>query len=89
MARLWLCLYEVSDDESYYTAATKAITFVARTQNLQTSTHAIRGGISGSYPIYGIYERFNFPNWAAKFFIDALLALESVKSEKNLLVYVG
>lgn len=89
MARLWLCLYKVRGNEAYRTAATKAITFVARTQNAQTNNPAIRGGIAGSYPIYGIYERFSYPNWAAKFYIDALLALESTKNKKDLLVYVG
>ncbi len=31
------------------------------------------GGIAGSVPIWGDYSRFEYPNWAAKFFADALL----------------
>jgi uncharacterized protein YyaL (SSP411 family) len=31
------------------------------------------GGLPGSYPIWGPYMRFALPNWAAKFFLDALL----------------
>jgi uncharacterized protein YyaL (SSP411 family) len=31
------------------------------------------GGVPGSYPIWGEYMRFALPNWAAKFFLDALL----------------
>jgi Squalene-hopene cyclase C-terminal domain len=31
------------------------------------------GGIAGSQPIWGAYSRFEYPNWAAKFFADALL----------------
>ncbi len=31
------------------------------------------GGIAGSTPIWGGYSRFEFPNWAAKFFADALM----------------
>lgn len=31
------------------------------------------GGIPGSAPIWGKYQRFRFPNWGAKFFLDALL----------------
>ena len=34
----------------------------------------IRGGVAGSAPIGGAYIPFAFPNWAAKFFIDALCA---------------
>lgn len=34
------------------------------------------GAIGGSWPTWGRYQRFAFPNWAAKFFIDAALALD-------------
>jgi hypothetical protein len=34
---------------------------------------AVRGAIAGSAPIWGAYERFLFPNWAAKFFADAVM----------------
>jgi hypothetical protein len=33
----------------------------------------VRGAIAGSAPIWGAYSRFEFPNWAAKFFADALM----------------
>ncbi len=33
----------------------------------------MRGGIAGSAPIWGDYSRFEYPNWAAKFFADALM----------------
>lgn len=77
-ALLWLRFYSLSQDTCYLDAARKAIAFVAATQDLRTSNANIRGAIAGSYPIYGRYERFKYPNWAAKFFIDALLALQGV-----------
>ncbi|MDV7395274.1 hypothetical protein RZS08_28055, partial [Arthrospira platensis SPKY1] len=33
----------------------------------------VQGAIPGSAPIWGAYSRFEFPNWAAKFFADALI----------------
>jgi uncharacterized protein YyaL (SSP411 family) len=78
IALLWLRFYGLSGHTSYLDAARKAIAFVAATQNLSTSNPNIRGAIAGSYPIYGRYERLKYPNWAAKFFIDALLALEEL-----------
>ena len=33
-----------------------------------------RGAISGSYPRHGAYGRYEYLNWAAKFFIDSNLA---------------
>jgi hypothetical protein len=78
VALLWLRFYRLSEDISYLDAACKAIASVAATQNLRTSNLNVRGAIAGSYPIYGRYERFKYPNWAAKFFIDALLALQEL-----------
>jgi hypothetical protein len=56
---------------------------------LRTSNLNVRGAIAGSYPIYGRYERLKYPNWATKFFVDALLMLAEVQSGHNLLPYVG
>jgi len=78
VALLWLRLHSLSGDPRYLDAARQAIAFVASTQDLQTSNANVKGAIAGSYPIYGRYGRFAYPNWAAKFFIDALLALQEV-----------
>jgi hypothetical protein len=86
---LWLRFYENGHNSTYYDAAQKAITFVAHTQNLNLSLPNIRGAIAGSYPIYGRYERLKYPNWAAKFFVDALLALDWAKHGNNFPSYVG
>jgi uncharacterized protein YyaL (SSP411 family) len=89
MSRLWLQFYEIRGDQAYYVAAKKALEFVARTQKLGTPHSDIRGAIAGSYPIYGRYERFKYPNWAAKFFIDALLTLNQVDNGTTVLTYIG
>jgi uncharacterized protein YyaL (SSP411 family) len=83
VALLWLRFYGLSEDTSCLNAARKAIAFVAATQDLCTSNTNIRGAIAGSYPIYGRYERFKYPNWAAKFFTDALLALQGVNERRD------
>jgi len=75
-ALLWLRLHSLSGEPAYLDAARRAVDFVASTQNLRTANPNVRGAIAGSYPIWGSYERFKYPNWAAKFFIDALLALD-------------
>jgi hypothetical protein len=72
----------MSEDIVYLDAARKAVAFVASTQDLRTSNPNIRGAIGGSYPIYGRYARLQYPNWAAKFFIDSLLALKAVQTER-------
>jgi hypothetical protein len=74
MARLWLSFHELDGTAAMRNAAEKAIGYVAAIQPLQPDRN-LYGGIAGSYPIYGKYERFQYPNWAAKFFLDALLTL--------------
>ncbi len=54
-------------------ACRSALRFLAATQTLDGAA-AVRGAIAGSYPIWGRYSRFEFPNWAAKFFVDAVSA---------------
>ena len=43
----------------------------------------IRGGIAGCYPVWGGYIQYGYPNWAAKFFIDALLLIEQADADSN------
>jgi uncharacterized protein YyaL (SSP411 family) len=87
-SRLWLRLFAQRGNPVYAEAAQKAITFVSRTQKLKAANPGIRGGIAGSAPIFGRYERFKYPNWAAKFYIDALLTWQAVKNGGHL-TYVG
>lgn len=37
---------------------------------------AMHGALPGSYPVWGRYEKFAFPNWGTKYFADALLCAE-------------
>lgn len=89
VAHLWLKLNELSTDRAYVSAAAKAIRFVACTQDLSIKDANIRGGIAGSFPIYGRYERLKYPNWAPKFFIDAVIACEYADSPATRTKYVG
>lgn len=53
--------------------AQRGIAYLKRTQKLDDENDAARGGIAGSSPVWGDYSRFEYPNWAAKFFADALM----------------
>jgi methionyl-tRNA formyltransferase len=78
MALIWLRLYGRTADATLLNAALKAIDLVKQTQDLGNPDPGIRGGIAGSYPVWGEYIRNAFPNWAAKYFIDALLAKKAI-----------
>ena len=53
--------------------ARKAIAYLKGQQRLDDADPIVRGAIAGSAPIWGRYSMFEFPNWAAKFFADALM----------------
>src|SRR5579871_6677218 len=73
MALIWFRLYGINGDETLLNAALKAIDEVKRAQPLGNRNPGINGGIPGSFPIWGQYITNAIPNWAAKYFIDALL----------------
>ncbi|MGE0335674.1 MAG: prenyltransferase/squalene oxidase repeat-containing protein [Gammaproteobacteria bacterium] len=77
MALCWQRLYHVTGDAQYRDAARLAVGYVKRTQRLSHPAPEVRGGIAGSFPIWGDYSRFEYPNWAAKFFADALIMGET------------
>ena len=83
-SRLWMRLFQLQDKPDYAEGARRTIMFVSRTQQLKAQTPGIRGGIAGSTPIYGRYERFTYPNWATKFYIDALLTLYTLQDSVRL-----
>jgi len=57
--------------------------FIARTQRLGDRDPGIRGGVKGSQPNTTGYSPFFYPNWAAKFVLDALLLESALESEQR------
>jgi hypothetical protein len=53
--------------------ADAAIRYTMATQDMGSKDDGVRGGIKGSHPVDGEYMTGRYPNWAAKFFVDALL----------------
>lgn len=75
VAGVWLRLAEVRGRKDMAEAAVRALRYVASTQDLESRNDGIRGGIKGSHPVWGEYQTYTYPNWAAKFFCDALMML--------------
>lgn len=72
-AIIWAKLFQQTGDTLYQQAAIRALNYVMRHQNISTSNQNIHGAIKGSHPIWGRYSPLSFPNWPAKFFVDAML----------------
>ncbi len=73
MSLNWTRLAQASGDDSLRAHARSALAYLKTTHRLEHPDPAVRGGVAGSAPIWGDYSRFEYPNWAAKFFADALM----------------
>ncbi len=80
MALIWFRLHTRSGNLRLVNAALKAIDLVKLAQPMRNANPGLFGGIPGSDPIHGTYIEGALPNWAAKFFIDALLEKRRVLS---------
>lgn len=72
-AVIWLKLYAIGRNSDYLEAGRKSTNFLGKSQNTWTGDPRIRGAIMGSHPIRGGYLPYAYPNWATKFFLDALM----------------
>lgn len=77
MSIIWLRLAELSGDASFIALADKAIDFNLSVMDVRHRNEGVRGGVKGSHPFDGDYMRYRYPNWAAKFFSDALMLREN------------
>jgi hypothetical protein len=66
-------LAELLGKREYAIAADRLVDFLKAVQHTRTGVAGIDGAIAGSYPITGGYMSFGYPNWATKYFLDALM----------------
>ena len=73
-AIIWFRLFLSTGNIQYFNAGLKMNDFLLYVQNREVEeTTDTAGALPGSFPIWGKYEPFNFPNWATKYFVDSLL----------------
>lgn len=73
LAIVLLRLASLTGEAGYVAPAERLIALVAATQDTRARGARHYGAIAGSYPIFGAYAPLQYPNWATKFFVDALL----------------
>jgi len=73
MCICWSRLRDTVGERGFDANIASGLAFLKSSQRLDDPADEVRGGIAGSWPIWGAYSRFEFPNWAAKFFADVLM----------------
>jgi hypothetical protein len=73
LAIIFFRLAMLTKDPRFIAPAEQLIAQVAATQKTKEFQAVDYVGVAGSYPIYGAYAPLQYPNWATKFMVDALL----------------
>ncbi|WP_143071222.1 hypothetical protein [Nitrosomonas cryotolerans] len=73
-------LFELTGEIKYKQAANRLVDALKVLQVVDSTNLALNGAIAGSFPIFGGYMRAGYPNWATKYFVDALLLQHQINN---------
>ena len=76
-------LFELRGESQYLDAANRLLDYVKATQTNDSGNDSVNGAIAGSYPILGAYMTAGYPNWATKYFLDALMLQDRLSTETS------
>ncbi len=79
LAIVWARLFAITGQPQWKEGVDRMTAWLMAVQQLSIAGPPdAHGAISGSFPLWGRYEKFAFPNWAQKYFADALLCAEGI-----------
>jgi hypothetical protein len=70
---VWSDLYRMTGDAKYRAAAVRLNRYLMERHDIRNPDQRLRGGVAGSWPVWGDYGRLQILNWATKFLVDALV----------------
>ncbi len=74
MTLIWQRLCQIQAEERLFQRAVElALSYLKKNHRTARTGNPHDGAVAGSAPIWGRYSMFEFPNWASKFFADALM----------------
>lgn len=73
-------LFEHTGDVKYRGAADSLLNLLKALQLIDTPITGVQGALSGSFPIVGGYQMLGYPNWATKYYLDALMCQQKFSS---------
>jgi hypothetical protein len=73
-------LAEITHVDAYRAAADRLVNYLKVLQRVDPQAPEISGAIPGSFPILGEYMRAGYPNWATKYYLDALLLQDRLRA---------
>lgn len=82
IAYCWLKMHQIAENPEYLQAGFAANQYVRRTVSMD-GPEEIRGAVKGSFPVFGGYCPYAYPNWGGKFFIDANLLEKEIREKEG------
>jgi hypothetical protein len=79
-------LYCLTGERRYAKAAGRLNAYLMARHDIRNPDLRLRGGLPGSWPVWGDYGRFTILNWATKFLVDALrlqLDMKALSDERT------
>lgn len=77
-AIVWGRLFQLTGDARYREALQRATLYMRRRHDIDNQDPRLRGGVPGSWPVWGDYGRLKILNWATNFFVEALMLQRSI-----------
>jgi hypothetical protein len=79
---VWGKLARITGEERYREACRRANRYLMAHHDITHPDPSVRGGVTGSWPVWGDYGRFHIFNWATNFFVEALLIEDSLANSE-------
>ncbi|MFA5270089.1 MAG: glycosyltransferase [Patescibacteria group bacterium] len=86
MGLVWRALDRATHDPQYAQATLSTFNYLKSNQLMAANDPYLHGALAGSSPIWGDYLPFTYPNWAAKFFIDLGITVQSDNEFRSYLI---
>jgi hypothetical protein len=81
IAALWFQFGRATGDLTYVSSALKLMDLIRPRIDVTAADPGWRGGIPGSFPVYGRNQQYTCVNWAAKYFLDASMLEMQVRRD--------
>jgi len=75
---VWSELYLLTHEEKYRAAVRRVNRYLMARHDIRNPDLRLRGGVPGSWPVWGDYGRLCILDWATKFLVDALALEEKI-----------
>jgi hypothetical protein len=78
---VWSQLYLLTNDQKYRAAVELVNRYLMAHHDIRNPDLRLRGGLPGSWPVWGDYGRLQILNWATKFLLDAFTLEQLIRNK--------